>query len=208
MRPLPRVHAYTDARVITDPDFGIRAAAIAAGGSAVALHARAPDQTAAFLTAAAERLLSLARPPEAAVLVSGRSDIAAGLGAQGVQLGGRDLNPTDARAVLGSGWIGCSVHSREEAERAVNEGADFLVVGSIYPTPSHPDRPPAGLDLVREAVRLGTPVIAIGGITPARAREVRAAGAWGVAAIGALWQAADPAAATLKLLEPWMTDRE
>jgi thiamine-phosphate pyrophosphorylase len=208
MRPLPRVHAYTDARVITDPDFGIRAAAIAASGPAVALHARAPDQTAAFLTAAAARLLALARPPEAAVLVSGRSDIAAGLGAQGVQLGGRDLNPADARAVLGSGWIGCSVHSREEAERAVNEGADFLVVGSIYPTASHAGRPPAGLELIREAAGLGVPVIAIGGITPARAREVRAAGAWGVAAIGALWQAADPATATLNLLEPWTIDRE
>jgi thiamine-phosphate pyrophosphorylase len=208
MRPLPRVHAYTDAGVITDPNFGIRAAAIAAGGSAVALHARAPGQSAAFLTAAAARLLSLARPPEAAVLVSGRSDIAAALGAQGVQLGEQDLNPADARTVLGSGWIGCSVHSRDQAERAVNEGADFLIAGSIYPTASHPDRSPAGLGLVRDAARLGVPVIAIGGITPARAREVHAAGAWGVAAIRALWQAADPAAATLGLLEPWTTDNE
>jgi thiamine-phosphate pyrophosphorylase len=206
MRPLPRVHAYTDPRIISDPDFGIRAAAIAAGGSAVALHARAPGQTAAFLTAATARLQALARPPEATVLVSGRSDIAAGLGAHGVQLSGRDLNPADARAVLGSGWIGCSVHSRDEAARAVKEGADFLVVGSIYPTASHPDRPAAGLGLVHDTAKLGIPVIAIGGITPLRAREARAAGAWGVAAITALWQAPDPAAATLAFLEVWATD--
>jgi thiamine-phosphate diphosphorylase len=208
MRPLPRVHAYTDARVLSEPDFGIRAAAIAAAGSAVALHARSRDGTAAFLTAVAGRLMALARPPEAAVLISGRSDIAAGLGAHGVQLTRQDLKPADVRRVMKSGWIGCSVHSRDEAEGAVSEGADFLVVGNIYATGSHPGRPGAGLNLVREAAGLGVPVIAIGGITATRAREVRTAGAYGVAAIGALWQAPDPAAATLALLEVWTAGDE
>jgi thiamine-phosphate diphosphorylase len=203
VRPLPRVHAYTDGPVLSLPDFGIRAAAIAAGGSAVALHARAPGHPAAFLVAMAARLLTLARPPEAAVLVSGRSDIAAGLAAQGVQLSSQDLRPRDARRVLGQGWIGCSVHSRAEAERAVLDGADFLVAGSVYPTASHPGRPPAGLDLIREAAELGVPVIAIGGITAERAHEVRAAGAYGVAAINALWHASDSAGATQSLLQVW-----
>jgi thiamine-phosphate diphosphorylase len=207
MRPLPRVHAYTDAQLLSHPDLGIRAAAIAAGGPAVALQARARGGTGAFLAAAAQRLLTLARPPEAAVLVSGRSDIAAAIGAQGVQLGKDDLPVQDARQVLGRGWIGRSVHSREEATAAVGDGADFLVLGSVYPTASHPDRRPVGLDLVREVCGLGVPVIAIGGITPDRAWEVRAAGAYGVAAISALWYAADPAAATLALLQPWMPER-
>jgi thiamine-phosphate diphosphorylase len=203
MRPLPRVHAYTDARVLSLPDFGIRAAAIAAAGSAVALHARAPGHTAAFLAAAAARLLTLARPPEAAVLVSGRSDLAAGLGAQGVPLSGEDLRPRDARRVLGPGWIGCSVHSTAEAERAVQDGADFLVAGSVYSTASHPDRRPSGLALIRETAELGVPVIAIGGITAQRAREVRRAGAYGAAAISALWDASDPAGAAQSLLQAW-----
>ena len=89
---------------------------------------------------------------------------------------------------------------------AVAEGADFLVVGNIYETVSHPGRFPAGLGLVREAAVLGRPVIAIGGMTPERAAEVKAAGAYGVAAIRGLWMAADPAAATLAMLAPWTSE--
>lgn len=203
MRPLPRLHAITDADVLAAPDFGVRAAAIAAAGPAVALHARDRTAGGAALARAAERMLALARPPEAAVFVNGRPDVAAALGAQGVQLAGDDLAPADARVVLGHGWIGRSVHSAGEARTAVAEGADFLLVGNVYETPSHPGRPAAGLDLVRAAAALGRPVIAIGGIDAARAAEARDAGAYGVAAIRALWAAADPAAAALALLAPW-----
>ncbi len=206
MRPLPRVHAFTDGDIMSAPDFGIRAAAIAAGGAAVALHARDRSGTAARLAAGAVRLVALARPPEAAVFVSGRPDIAAAAMAHGVQLGAGDLAPADARAVLHHGWIGRSVHSMEEARAAVEEGADFLVVGSIYPTPSHPERNPAGPRLVRDAAGLGLPVIAIGGVTPERARELKSEGAYGVAAIRSLWHAPDPAAAALALLAPWMEE--
>jgi thiamine-phosphate diphosphorylase len=206
MRPLPRLHAFTDASLLSHPELGIRAAAIAAAGPAVALHVRARGATAALLVAAAGRLLALARPPEAAVLVSERSDVAAAVGAHGVQLARLDLMPSDARRVLLHGWIGCSVHNRNEAEEAVREGADFLVVGSVYKTATHPGRAASGLELVREAAVLGVPVIAIGGITPERASAVRAAGAYGVAAIRALWHAPDPASATLAMLEPWLAD--
>ncbi|HEX2250384.1 MAG TPA: thiamine phosphate synthase, partial [Gemmatimonadales bacterium] len=204
MRPLPRIHAFTDPSLLSHPELGIRAAAIAAAGPAVALHVRARGLTAALLTAAAGRLLALARPPEASVLVSGRSDIAAAVGAHGVQLARQDLMASDARRVLPHGWIGCSVHNRNEAEAAVQEGADFLTVGNVYETDTHPGRPAAGLEVVREAAMLGLPVIAIGGITPERAAAVRAAGAYGVAAIRALWYAPDPAAATVAMLEPWL----
>ena len=97
MRPLPRVHAFTDGDILRDPDFGIHAAAIAAGGPGVALHARARGESTALLTALTLRLLALARPPEAAVLVSGRCDLAAAVCAAGVQLANDDLAPADAR---------------------------------------------------------------------------------------------------------------
>jgi thiamine-phosphate pyrophosphorylase len=190
--------------LLSDPELGIRAAAIAAGGSAVALHARARGQSAKKLAAGALRLITLARPPEAAVFVSGRPDLAAAIGAHGVQLARDDLPPTDARRVFVSGWIGRSVHGSDEAAEAVAEGADFLVVGSIYETASHPEQPAMGLSLIREVAGLGRPVIAIGGITPERVAEVKAAGAYGVAAIRALWHAQDPAAATLAMLAPWV----
>src|SRR3954453_4150791 len=111
MRPLPRVHAYTDADIISGDDFGVRAAAIAAGGPAVALHARLRGGSTPELASAALRLLALARPPEASVFVSERSDVAAATGAAGVQLAEGDLSPRDARRVLREGWIGRSVHS-------------------------------------------------------------------------------------------------
>jgi len=204
VRPLPRLHAVTDAATLALPDFGVRAAAIAAAGSAVALHARDRAAGAPALASAAARMVALAGPPEASVIVSARADIAAAVGAHGVQLAAADLAPGDARRLLPRGWIGRSVHSAKEAEAAVAEGADFLMAGSVYQTASHPGRAAAGLDLIRGAAALGVPVIAIGGVTVERGRELRDAGAWGVAAITALWSAADPAAAALALLEPWM----
>jgi thiamine-phosphate pyrophosphorylase len=213
MRPLPRLHAVTDPTILALGDFPTRAAAIAAAGSAVALHACDRTAPGARLTAVTGRLLAHARPAQAAVFVNGRADIAASLQADGVQLGRSDLPAGTAREVLARAeaaapahrlWIGVSVHSPGEARQAVAEGADYLMVGTVYPSPSHPDRPAQGVELVRETARLGRPVVAIGGITPQRAREVREAGAWGVAAISALWNAADPAQAALDLLAPWL----
>ena len=155
-----------------------------------------------MLTRAAERFIALARPPEASVFVNGRPDIAAAVGAHGIQLGRTDLAPADARRVFTYGWIGRSVHSIEEAMAARAEGADYLMVGTIYPTPSH-NEPAAGPPLVEACASLGLPVIAIGGVTAARMPELLSAGAYGVAAVRALWHAADPAKAVIAFLDHW-----
>ena len=207
MRPLPRVFAVTTDTVCRHPDFGVRAAAIAAAGPALGIVVRAPGSTTAAHAAFAERVAALARPPEAAVIIHARPDLARAVHAQGVQLRTDDLAAADARAVAGAGWIGVSVHSRAEAEAAIAEGADFLVAGSVYQSPSHPDRPAQGTEWLRGLCGLGCPVVAIGGVTPARAREVYHAGAWGAAAISALWDGDDPAGAAMALLAPWL-DRE
>ncbi len=206
MRPVPRLQAVTDAAVRALPDLGVRAAAIAAAGSAVALHARDRAATAAELAALADRFVTLTLPAESATIVSGRPDIARAVGAQGVQLAASDLSPPDVRAAFGELWIGRSVHSVAEAEAAVAEGAGYLLIGSVFETPSHPGRLPVGLEVVRAVSALGVPVIAIGGITPERAREVREAGAYGIAAVRALWQADDPARAALAFLEAWINE--
>ena len=206
MRPLPRVHAVTDAAVRALPDLGIRAAAIAAAGSAVALHARDRGATAAELAALADRFVTLTLPAESATIVSGRPDIARAVGAQGVQLAAGDLSPADVRAAFGGLWIGRSVHSVAEAKSAVAEGAGYLLIGSVFETPSHPGRLPLGLEVVRAVSALGVPVIAIGGITPERTRDVREAGAYGIAAVRALWHADDPARAALAFLGAWIDE--
>ena len=203
MRPLPRVFALTTDQICRAADFGARAAAIAALGPAVALVVRAPGSTAAQQAAFADRVIALARPPEAAVIVHARPDLARAVGAQGVQLRAIDLSPREARRVLPAGWIGASVHSAPEAEAAIESGAEYLVAGNVYSTPSHPDRPPKGLRWLADIVRFGVPVVAIGGITADRAAEVRDAGAWGAAVITAAWDASDPAGATAALLAPF-----
>jgi thiamine-phosphate diphosphorylase len=207
MRPLPRLHAVTDAAVIAREDFPVRAAAIAAAGASVALHARDRTASALQLTAITRRLLALARPAEASVFVNARPDIAAALSAQGTQLGSGDLSPREVRAAFGDRWQGCigaSVHSVEEASRARDDGADCLMAGSIFKTASHPGWNAAGLGLVETVAKLNLPVIAIGGVTPDRATAIRNAGGYGVATISALWYADDPAAAALALLAPWL----
>jgi thiamine-phosphate diphosphorylase len=203
MRPLPRLFAVTTDSICRAADFGVRAAAIAAAGSAAAILVRAPESTTAQLAAFAERVTALARPPEAAVVVHARPDLARAVGADGVQLRAGDLLPADARRVLGRGWVGRSVHSVEEAEAALSEGADYLVAGSVFETPSHPEHRGRGLEWLAGITALGVPVIAIGGLTSARAAAARDAGAWGVAVIAAVWQADDPAAAAAALLAPW-----
>ncbi|MGH7519240.1 MAG: thiamine phosphate synthase [Gemmatimonadales bacterium] len=199
-RPLPRVHAITDGAVLALPDLAVRAAALAAAGSGIALHVRDRGAPVGALAAVAGRFVALARPAEASVFVNARADVAAAAGAHGVQLGAADLAPADARRLLPHGWIGRSVHGVEEARAAREEGAEFLLVGPVYETASHPGRPGGGPALVRACAGVGLPVIAVGGITATRVEEMREAGAYGVAAIRGLWLAPDPAGAALEYL--------
>jgi len=203
VRPLPRLFAMTTDSICRAPDFEVRATAIAAAGPAVALVVRAPDSSGAQQAALAERITELARPAEAAVFVHARPDLARAVAAEGVQLRLRDLAPGDARRVFGDGWIGGSVHSEAEAMAALDQGADYLVAGNIFETASHPGFPALGLSWLAGIAKLGRPVVAIGGITPGRAAQVRDAGAWGAAVIAAVWDANDPEAAATALLAPW-----
>jgi thiamine-phosphate diphosphorylase len=191
-----------DARVAAMDDLGIRAAAIAAVGPTVGLVARLPGGSADALTALAARFVALAAPPMAVVLVTGRADVARAAGAHGVIARGNDLPLADLRRIsAGLDYLHLrSVHSFPEAEAAVAEGADGVLVGTIWESATHPGRPGAGLELIESTARLGCPVYAIGGVTSARAREARNAGAWGVAAIGAVWDASDSYAAALELV--------
>lgn len=204
MRPLPRLLAYLDDRIAARDDVGIGLAAIAAAGPAVALVARLPGGTTDQLAAITARCLANAIPPGAQVYVSGRIDVTLATGAAGVVARTTDL-PIDEMRALANPRGGCrilaSVHSVAEAEVATSAGADALVVGTIWPSASHPGAPGAGVALIRQCAALGRPVYAIGGVTPSRAAEARAAGAWGVAAIGALWEARDRFAAAVAMLQ-------
>jgi thiazole tautomerase (transcriptional regulator TenI) len=204
MRPLPRLFAVTDHAVRKRHHLGATAAALASVGPAVALLARDPEASGSELTEFAAALLHHVRPFEASLFVAGRPDIAAGLGAHGLQLQATDLAPRDARVLMPHAWIGRSVHSVVEGATAVEEGADFLIAGNVYETASTSSRPAAGLALIETLASLDRPVIAFGGVTHENVWALKHAGAYGVAAIRALWHASRPAQAALQMLEPWM----
>jgi len=188
----------TDRRRARQPLAEAVAAAVAGGVGLVQL--REKDLSPRELGAWAERLRELTRG-RALLVINDRADVAAAVGADGVHLGRQGLPVAVARAVVGPDrLVGRSVHSVEEAVAAERAEADYLVVGSIFATASHPDQPPAGLDLLR-AVRaaVSLPLFAIGGITAANAAACRVAGAHGVAVIGNILEADDPGAAAAAL---------
>lgn len=147
------------------------------------------------------RALREATRGSALLIVNGDPDIAAAVEADGVHLPEGEGSVADARAR--GGWaqdVGRSVHSVAAAVAAEREGADLLVVGTVFPSRSHPGGPTGGLDLLRQvrgAVRV--PVVAIGGITAANAGDVVRAGRCGVAVISAILAAPDPARAAAEL---------
>jgi thiamine-phosphate pyrophosphorylase len=125
--------------------------------------------------------------------VNDRIDVGLAAGADGVQLGRRGIPIARARVLVGARLIGYSAHEVREAASAAAEGADFVVLGTIYETPAHPGGS-AGVALIEAAARATeVPLIAIGGVTPDRVAALLAAGAAGVAVRGGVWDAADAA---------------
>ncbi len=149
----------------------------------------------------------------AVLLVNERVDVAAIAGASGVQLGEQALPAGAARQLLPPGaLVGRSVHSEDGAAQAMADGADFLVVGTMFATSSHPGEEPAGPTLMKDvASRCKLPLIGIGGITPANVDVVIAAGASGVAVIRSILTADDPRSASAEmrsvLEESWQRHR-
>lgn len=191
----PVLHAVTDDRVLALPDLLDRAAALATGPQ-IAIHVRGTADGDRLLRVAT-RLGAVTRARGARLFVNDRVDVATLVGADGVHLPAGGLPARSARALLGERWIGRSAHSATEARAAVADGADYAMLGPIWQTASHPDREALGLEAIRG---LRDPVVAIGGITAERAGECRAAGACGVAALSALWNADDPGAAVRRFL--------
>ncbi|HLQ59814.1 MAG TPA: thiamine phosphate synthase [Gemmatimonadales bacterium] len=202
--PLPRLHAITDERIARRADLLDVARELAkGGGSQLAFHARGRSLSGREHYELAVRLSD---SQTVRLFVNDRLDVALAVPTAGVQLGHGSLPVSAARALNPLWWIGKSVHDLAEAEGARTEGADYLVVGPVFATASHPGRAPLGLQRLQAIASAvdGLPVIAIGGITVDRVREVRNSGAYGVAAIRALWDDVEPAEAARRMRE-WMS---
>lgn len=138
----------------------------------------------------------------ARLLINDRLDVALAVQADGVHLTTTSLPTAVARQLLGpERLIGVSTHNVAEARAAAEGGADFLVFGPIFYTPSKaPYGEPVGLEALR-AVRAAVtlPILAIGGVKKANLDQALAAGADGIAVISAVIAADDPAAAAQEL---------
>ncbi|HEV2032755.1 MAG TPA: thiamine phosphate synthase [Candidatus Dormibacteraeota bacterium] len=157
-------------------------AGLYAAPRATVVQLRAPGLSTSALQREATELVNAVTVP---VLISSRCDVALASGAAGVNLPESDIATADARTLLGRRLVGRSVHSIKAAQQAEREGADFVIFGPVWESPSHPGSTPAGvtaLELVARSVRI--PVLAIGGVTEERIAECHAAGAAGYAAIG------------------------
>lgn len=201
----PFLHIITDDAVLASPDFAARAQALVrSGGASTALHVRGQATPGHRLYSLVVRLSAAARESGGWLLVNDRVDVALATGADGVQLGYRSLPVGAVRALWPDAKIGASVHDAYEARTAVEHGTDFVVLGTIYTTTSHPGIVAGGAALVRSVARAQkVPVVAIGGIMPERVQELVEAGARGIAVRGNIWSAPDPVARMVSLIEAW-----
>jgi thiamine-phosphate pyrophosphorylase len=195
----PRLTLVTDRRLC--PDGGLAdtvAEAVAGGVDAVQL--REKDLGCRDLLRLA-RTLRAVTAGRALLFVNGPAGLARAAGADGVQLSEDGQSIAVARRRGGAGLIAArSVHSVEGARAAEQDGADMLVLGTIFPSRSHPGGATGGLDLVRQVTRaVRIPVIGIGGIVADNAAGVIAAGASGVAVISSILAAAAPRQAAERL---------
>ena len=198
---LPRLCLVTDSSVpLNAPIEEVVAEAVSGGVGMV--QVREKTMPSGELYGLAKKLCIVTRG-KALLIINDRVDLALAVGADGVHLPSHSM-PVCVAKRLGreSFLVGRSVHSVEEAMAAEADGADYLILGTIYGTASHPDRPPSGPELIKSVkAQVSVPVYAIGGINASNAGEIMRVGADGIAVIRSILGAPDPRVAARELRE-------
>ena len=196
---LPCLCLVTDRERTASGDITSTVSAAVSGGVGM-VQLRGKDYPAGELLCLANELRN-ATSGRALLIVNDRVDVAILSGADGVQLGESGLDVYSARKLVGPDMlIGRSAHSVEGAVEATSSGADFLVLGTIFETSTHPGAHTGGLELIRHVTgKVETPVIGIGGISESNVAEVVQSGAAGAAVITAISMAQHPAEAACRL---------
>ena len=183
-----------------DPE-GILRAALSGGAGMIELRERALPTDVIYRSGQTFR--RIADTYSALFIVNDDPHLARELHADGVHVGQDDMDPAEARAILGpDAIVGLSTHSTEQIEAAANAPVDYISVGPIWETPTKEGRPPTGLELIRAASQIApVPWFAIGGIDPSNVEQVRAAGAERICVVRAIRDAADPRVAAMALAD-------
>ena len=187
MNQLPQVHVVTNDRIIANSEFINISTSLMQ--EPIALHLRGRSISGIRLQNIANLLQPIGN--KISIVINDRVDVAVATGVQSVHLPEDGLPPARVKSDFGPHLtVGCSTHSSAAAARAIEGGADYVFLGPVWSTQSHPDRDSLGIKAI-SAVNRGR-VIAIGGVTVARISSCLDAGAYGVAAISAIWDAVDP----------------
>src|ERR1700694_2691583 len=184
-------------------------AALEGGATVVQLRKKTMPKGEQYAIALALRRLT--RLHGALLIVNDHPDIAIAVEADGVHLGQDDLPPAVVRGLPGfhERLIGRSTHSLEQAKAAMDEGADYIAVGPVYPTPTKAGRAAVGTGLVTDVAAIADrPFVAVRGIDHETAPAVVEAGARAIAVVRAVYDAAEPAEAARRLHEMIITRLE
>jgi thiamine-phosphate pyrophosphorylase len=179
--------------------------AVEAGLPAVQLRER--DLPTSELLRLAQQIRAITSQPAVSLIINDRVDLMLALNLDGVHLRANSLPVAVVRRMAGADrLIGLSTHSLAEVRQANRDGADYVVFGPIFDTPSKRQfGSPVGLEQLAEACRLSAiPVFAIGGVTGASAPDVLRAGSHGIAVIGSILDREDAAAATRAMMAALM----
>ena len=180
----PRLYAIIDPTLLAISELAMAEALAKSGVELIQYRSKTASSRQFFEIS--QQLSSALVPRGVRFIVNDRPDIALLSGAGGVHVGQEDLGVEEARAICGPDrWVGISTHSLEQLAAADRTSADYIAIGPIFPTATkkNPD-PVVGTELLREARQMTRkPLVAIGGITLARAAEVYRAGADSLAVI-------------------------
>jgi len=182
----------------------------ALAGGAKLLQYRDLSDDAARRHAEATALVQLCRARRVPLIIDHDIALAQAVGADGVHLGRDDDDPAAVRAVLGEhAIVGVSCYgSLPRAQAAARAGASYVSFGAFFPSPTKPLAARVPIDLLRQSAALGVPRVAIGGITPDNGASLVEAGAEYLAAISAVFAAADVRTAAQRFADLYSLDRE
>ncbi len=182
MRQLPRLYAITDRKKYGEDFLGTLERILRNGVKMVQL--REKDLSGRELYHLAGQVRELTRKYEALLLINERFDVAVAVDADGVHLPEKSFPPSVVKKLFPQLIVGFSAHSLESAKYAQEEGADFITLGPVFKTSSHPEAKPMGTLKFKEiAQSVNIPVYALGGITWDRIKLCYKNGAYGIAGI-------------------------
>jgi thiamine-phosphate pyrophosphorylase len=183
-----------------DPELMLNAA-MSGGAGMVELRDR--EQPRAVIERSGRTYRRLANTYSALFIVNDDPYLAMELSADGVHVGQEDIDPAEARRIMGpDAIVGLSTHSREQIEAASGKPVDYISVGPIWETPTKEGRAATGLELIRTAAETAAlPWFAIGGIDRDNVEEVVEAGAERLCVVRAIRDVNDPRAAATGLFD-------